>query len=69
MSTKFKLQVRISQHATERLQERFNIDTERKYIQVDCVHLHGDKYLFGDVVLVIINDVLVTVYPRNQEAI
>ena len=55
----------ISQHAKQRLNQRFGVSTTRDGVTINnLVPLHGDKYLYGDIVLVIRNNVLITIYPR-----
>jgi len=59
------MNVTLSQHAKQRLSERFNIKTTQDSIKIPNLEpLHGDKYLFQDNVLVIRNNVLITIYPR-----
>jgi len=59
------MNVALSQHAKQRLSERFNITTTQDSIRIpNLTPLHGDKYLFQDNIMVIRNGVLVTIYPR-----
>ena len=59
------MNVTLSQHAKQRLQERFNISTTQDAIRIPNLEpLHGDKYVFQDSILVIRNNVLITIYPR-----
>ena len=60
------MDIALSQHAKERLNERFDIKANQDSIRIDnLTHLHNDKYLYCGTILVIRNNKLLTIYPRG----
>ena len=61
------MNIALSQHAKQRLAERFNISTTQDSIRIPNLEpLHGDKYVFQDSILVIRDGVLITIYKRYE---
>lgn len=60
------MNVKISVHAKKRLKQRFGIKTKMDGIKIENLqHLHNDKYVFDDTILIIKNNTLITIYTRK----